>query len=79
MVSEMPWIQDSEVDNEMILKGSLFYLFFFGFNLLSDHLFSGNGMDSVDYEARFLILKEDRQDEICRYLNFLDPVSFVFE
>ena len=36
-------------------------------------------MDSVDYEARFLILKEDRQDVICRYLNFLDPVSFVFE
>ena len=36
-------------------------------------------MDSVDYEARFLILKEDRQDGIWRYLNFLDPVSFVFE
>ena len=36
-------------------------------------------MDSVDCEARFLILKEDRQDGICRYLNFLDPVSFVFE
>lgn len=36
-------------------------------------------MDSVDNEARFLILKEDRQDGICRYLNFLDPVSFVFE
>ena len=52
---------------------------YFGFNLLSDPLFSGNGMDSVDYEARFLILKEDRQDVICRYLNFLDPVSFVFE
>ncbi len=36
-------------------------------------------MDSVDCEARFLILKEDRQDGICRYLNFLDPFSFVFE
>ena len=36
-------------------------------------------MDSVDCEARFLILKEDRQDGIWRYLNFLDPVSFVFE
>ena len=36
-------------------------------------------MDSVDCEARFLILKEGRQDGICRYLNFLDPVSFVFE
>ena len=52
---------------------------YFGFNLLSDRLFSGNGMDSVDYEARFLILKEDRQDGIWKYLNFLDPVSFVFE
>ncbi len=36
-------------------------------------------MDSVDYEARFLILKEGRQDGICGYLYFLDPVSFVFE
>ena len=52
---------------------------YFGFNLLSDRLFSGNEMDSVDCEAKFLILKEYRQDGICRYLNFLDPVSFVFE
>ena len=36
-------------------------------------------MDSVDCEARFLILKEGRQDGICKFLNFLDPVSFVFE
>ena len=36
-------------------------------------------MDSVDYEARFLILKEDRQDGIWKFLYFRDPVSFVFE
>ena len=52
---------------------------YFGFNLLSDRLFSGNGMDSVDYEARFLILKEDRQDGIWKFLYSRDPVSFVFE
>ena len=57
----------------------LILLNYFWFNLIHDRLLSGNGMDSVDYEARFLILKEDRQDGICRYLNFLDPVSFVFE
>ena len=51
----------------------------FWFNLLSDRLFSGNGMDSVDCEARFLILKEDRQDGIWKFLYSLDPVSFVFE
>ena len=52
---------------------------YFGFNLLSDRLFSGNGMDSVDCEARFLILKEDRQDGIWKFLYSRDPVSFVFE
>ena len=36
-------------------------------------------MDSVDYEARFLILKEDRQDGIWKFLYSRDPVSFVFE
>jgi len=57
----------------------LILLNYFGFNLIHDRLLSGNGMDSVDYEARFLILKEDRQDGIWKSLNFLDPVSFVFE
>jgi len=52
---------------------------YFGFNLIHDRLFSGNGMDSVDYEARFLILKEDRQDGIWKFLYSRDPVSFVFE
>ena len=51
----------------------------YGFNLIHDRLFSGNGMDSVDYEARFLILKEDRQDGIWKFLYSRDPVSFVFE
>ena len=51
----------------------------FGFNLIHDRLFSGNGMDSVDCEARFLILKEDRQDGIWKFLYSRDPVSFVFE
>ena len=51
----------------------------FWFNLIHYRLFSGNVMDSVDCEARFLILKEGRQDGICSFLNFLDPVSFVFE
>ena len=36
-------------------------------------------MDSVDYEARFLILKEDRLDGIWKFLYSQDPVSFVFE
>ena len=36
-------------------------------------------MDSVDYEARFLILREDRQDGILKFLYSQDPVSFVFE
>ena len=36
-------------------------------------------MDSVDYEARFLILKEGRQDGIWKCLYSQDPVSFVFE
>ena len=52
---------------------------YFGFNLLSDRLFSGNGMDSVDYESRFPILKEDQQDGIWKFLYSRDPVSFVFE
>ena len=36
-------------------------------------------MDSVDYEARSLILKEFRQDGIWKSLYSQDPVSFVFE
>ena len=36
-------------------------------------------MDSVDCEARFLILREDRQDGIWKFLYSQDPVSFVFE
>ena len=57
----------------------LILLNYFGFNLIHDRLLSGNGMDSVDYEARFLILKEDRQDGIWKFLYSRDPVSFVFE
>ena len=36
-------------------------------------------MDSVDCEARFLILKEGQQDGIWKFLYSQDPVSFVFE
>ena len=36
-------------------------------------------MDSVEYEAKFLILKEGRKDEIWKFLYSQNPVSFVFE
>ena len=46
----------------------LILLNYFGFNVLSDRLFSGNGMDSVEYEAKFMILNEGRKDEIWKFL-----------